>query len=182
MLVYLLGPAEVVRVLSGLGYAVTTDDLASAVDYYMSRSAHGSTLSRVVHTSVLAMLDRSTAWSEFREALDADLDDTQGGTTGQGIHLGAMAGTVDILLRTFTGMRMDADALVFRPRLPGALRRLTFELRYRGHRITVTVNRTRLRLTSRSAAEQPVRVVVDDVSALLGGGESLEFGVRAPRE
>ena len=182
MLVYLLGPAEVVHVLSGLGYAVTTDDLARAVDYYLSRSAHGSTLSRVVHTSVLAMLDRSTAWSEFREALDADLDDTQGGTTGQGIHLGAMAGTVDILLRTFTGMRMDADALVFRPRLPGALRRLTFELRYRGHRITVTVNRTRLRLTSQSAAEQPVHVVVDDVSALLGGGESLEFGVRASRE
>ena len=179
MLPYLLGPAEVVRLLSGLGYPVTTQDLARAVDYYLSRSAHGSTLSRVVHTSVLAMFDRSTAWSEFREALDADLDDTQGGTTGQGIHLGAMAGTVDILLRTFTGMRMGGDALVFRPRLPGALGRVTFELRYRGHRITVTVNRRRLRLTSQSAAERPVHVVVDDVSALLGGGESLEFPVQA---
>ena len=182
MLVYLLGPTELVRVLSGLGYPVTTDDLARAADYYLARTAHGSTLSRVVHTSVLAMLDRSTAWSEFREALDADLDDTQGGTTGQGIHLGAMAGTVDILLRTFTGMRMDADALVFRPRLPGALGRLTFELRYRGHRITVTADQSHLRLTSQSAAERPVRVVVDDVPALLGGGETLELAVGSARD
>jgi trehalose/maltose hydrolase-like predicted phosphorylase len=57
------------------------------------------------------MLDRTTAWSEFREALDADLDDTQGGTTGHGVHLGAMAGTVDILLRTFAGIRMEAGTL-----------------------------------------------------------------------
>ncbi|CAN5429459.1 beta-phosphoglucomutase family hydrolase [soil metagenome] len=156
MLVYLLGPTELVRVLSGLGYPVTTDDLARAVDYYLARTAHGSTLSRVVHTSVLAMLDRSTAWSEFREALDADLDDTQGGTTGQGIHLGAMAGTVDILLRTFTGMRMGADALVFRPRLPGALGRLTFELRYRGEQSTGKEEQPHPQLPNQPAEKRPM--------------------------
>ncbi len=177
MLLYLLGPAEVVHVLSGLGYSLTIEDLARVVDYYLSRSAHGSTLSRVVHTSVLAMLDRSTAWSEFREALDADLDDTQGGTTGHGVHLGAMAGTADILLRTFTGMRMQADALVFRPKPPGALRGVTFEIRYREQRVTVTVDRHRLRLSAEPGAMPPVRVVVDDVPAMLGGGQSLEFPI-----
>ena len=29
--------------------------------------------------------------------------DTQGGTTKEGIHLGAMAGTIDILQRCYTG-------------------------------------------------------------------------------
>ncbi|MGZ4552499.1 MAG: cation diffusion facilitator family transporter [Mycobacteriaceae bacterium] len=156
--------------------------MVSAVDYYLARSAHGSTLSRVVHASVLAAVDRSTAWSEFREALDADLDDTQGGTTGHGIHLGAMAGTVDIVLRTFTGMRMEAETLVIRPRPPGALRRVTFELRYRDQRITVTIDQHRLQLSAHPGAAPPVHVMVDDITGLLAGGESLEFPIRAQRE
>jgi len=175
MLLYLLGPDELTRVLGLLGYAVTVDDLARTVDHYLARSAEGSTLSRVVRTSVLAMLDRSTAWSEFREALDADLDDTQGGTTGHGVHLGAMAGTVDILVRTFTGVRMEADALVFRPRRPGALRGLRFQLRYRDLRIAVSLDARLLRLTAEAGAVAPVHVVVDDVPALLGAGQRLEF-------
>ena len=182
MLVYLLGPTQVRQLLSGLGYPTTDEDLVRAVDYYLARSAHGSTLSRVVHTSVLATLDRSTAWSEFREALDADLDDTQGGTTGHGIHLGAMAGTVDIVLRTFTGMRMEADTLVFRPRPPGALRGVTFELRYRGQRITVSMDQARLELSTHPSTEPPVHVMVDDVPALLVGGEFRRFPIQAHRE
>jgi beta-phosphoglucomutase family hydrolase len=181
MLIYLLGPPELIHVLSRLGYAVTLEELARAVDYYLARSAHGSTLSRVVHTSVLAMLDRSNAWSEFREALDADLDDTQGGTTGHGVHLGAMAGTVDIVLRTFTGMRMEGDILVFRPRPPGALRGVTFEVRYRDLRIAVHLERGRLRLTAAPGPAGPAHVAVDEVAGLLEAGQSLEFALRAPR-
>ena len=180
MLVYLLGPSETLQVLNGLGYSVNTDDLARTVDYYLARSAHGSTLSRVVHTSVLAMLDRSTAWSEFREALDADLDDTQGGTTGHGIHLGAMAGTVDILLRTFTGMRMEPDSLVFGPRPPGALRSLTYEIQYRSQPIRVNLDQHRLRLTPHSGVSTPVHVVVDGIPALLGGGKPVDFPIMKP--
>lgn len=182
MLLYLLGPAEVIHVLSDLGYPVTNEDLVRAVDYYLARSSHGSTLSRVVHTSVLAMLDRSADWSEFREALDADLDDTQGGTTGHGIHLGAMAGTVDILLRTFAGIRMEADTLVFRPRPPGALRRVTFELRYRNQEIAVTMDQSALHLAARVADVPPVHVIVEDSAAVLHGGDSLQFPLRAQHD
>ena len=181
MLVYLLGPGDLMRALADLGYPVTADDLAHTVDYYLARSAHGSTLSRVVHASVLAALDRSMAWSEFREALDADLDDTQGGTTGRGVHLGAMAGTVDIVLRTFTGIRMHADALVFEPRPPGALRALTFEVRYRDQRIAVTMDQQTLRLTAQPGAGQPIRLVVGGASAQLASGESAEFPVHPSR-
>jgi beta-phosphoglucomutase family hydrolase len=179
MLLYVLGPAEVLRTLSGLGYALTTEDLRRAVDYYLARSAHGSTLSRVVHTSVLASLDSSAAWTEFREALDADMDDTQGGTTGHGIHLGAMAGTVDIVLRTFTGLRMEAGSIVFRPRAPGALRAAAFEVRYRDQWIAVAMDHRSLRLTARPGIVQPVRVVVDDLSTVLSAGASLEFPIVA---
>lgn len=179
MLLYLLGPGELLRVLADLGHTLTLADLRRTVDYYLARSTHGSTLSRVVHTSVLAMLDQGRAWSEFREALDADLDDTQGGTTGHGIHLGAMAGTVDVVLRTFTGIRVERDALTFRPRPPEELRAVSFELRYRGQRIKVTLDRTSLHLAVQPSDEAPVRVVVDGVTAVLAGGQWQAFPVRA---
>jgi trehalose/maltose hydrolase-like predicted phosphorylase len=179
MLLYLLGPAEVLRTLSVLGYALTTEDPRRAVDYYLARTAHGSTLSRVVHTSVLASLDSSAAWSEFREALDADFDDTQGGTTGHAIHLAARAGTVDIVLRTFTGLRMEADSIVFRPRPPGALRAAKFEVRYRDQWIAVAMDHRSLRLTARSGPALPVRVAVDDLPTALSAGASLEFPIVA---
>jgi trehalose/maltose hydrolase-like predicted phosphorylase len=180
MLIYLLGPQEVTRVLALLGYPVTIEDLRRTVDYYLARSSHGSTLSRVVHTSVLAMLETATAWSEFREALDADIDDTQGGTTGHGIHLGAMAGSVDIILRTFTGIRMQADTLVFKPSPPGALRRVCFELRYRDQRITVTMDQRSLELAAAPSSGPPVRIRVDDASAMLGGGQTMSFPIARP--
>lgn len=175
MLVYLLGPDDLIEVLNGLGYTLTWDDLARTVDYYLERTANGSTLSLVAHTSVLAMMNRATAWSEFREALDADLDDIQGGTTGHGIHLGAMAGTVDIVLRTFTGMRVEADTLVFTPRPPGGLRCAEFQIGYRGQRISVTLDHETLRLCACPSPAGPVQVQVGGLTAHLGGGQTLEF-------
>lgn len=175
MLVYLLGPAQLTQLLSDLGYPVTGADLVRVLDYYLARTAHGSTLSRVVHSSVLSTFDTARAWTEFREAIDADMDDVQGGTTGHGVHLGAMAGTVDIILRTFTGLRLEADAVVLRPRPPLSLRRVTFELTYRGLRIAVTMDQQLLRLSAHPGAAPPVRVVVNGSETLLAAGEVAEF-------
>ena len=71
----------------------------------MARTSHGSTLSKVVHAWVLVRSDRERAWELFTEALASDLLDLQGGTTPEGVHLGAMAGTVDLVQRAFTGWR-----------------------------------------------------------------------------
>jgi trehalose/maltose hydrolase-like predicted phosphorylase len=48
-----------------------------------------------------AQSDCAQSWSLFKEALKADLQDTQGEATREGIHLGAMAGTADMVLRRY---------------------------------------------------------------------------------
>src|SRR3546814_8883528 len=121
MLVYLLGQDGLRQQLGHLGYPFSQDDLVRTVAYYLERTANGSTLSRVVNASVLAGLDESRSWSLFREALIADLDDTQGGTTREGINLGAMAGTVDLIARSFAGLQFDSTQISFAPRLPTRL-------------------------------------------------------------
>ena len=160
MLIYLLGPDALIALLGRLGYEVAPSDLSGTVDYYLARTAHGSTLSRVVHASVLARLDPSRAWGLFRDALAADLDDTQGGTTQEGIHLGAMAGTIDIVTRAFAGVRTEGDVLVFDPRLPVGLRQARFVVHYRRQRIEVTVDHERLRFAVHPCSVPGVRVRV----------------------
>jgi trehalose/maltose hydrolase-like predicted phosphorylase len=58
----------------------------------------------VVDAWILARSDRRRSWSAFEAALAADVADTQGGTTAEGIHLGAMAATLDIVQRCYTGL------------------------------------------------------------------------------
>ncbi|WP_211660750.1 glycosyl hydrolase family 65 protein [Modestobacter muralis] len=184
MLIYLLGPDELLAVLNRLGYPATTDTLVRTIDFYLARTAHGSTLSRVVHASVLARIDPTRAWSTFREALVADLDDTQGGTTEEGIHLGAMAGTVDIVTRAFAGMQIHGGTVAFAPRLPAELRSARFQIQYRGQRLDVILHHDRLLVTAREcAAAAPVRIDVAGATFSLGAGQAHEFWLGGvPRE
>ena len=48
-------------------------------------------------------------------ALNSDVSDVQGGTTSEGIHLAAMAGTVDLVQRALTGTRARGPVLRFDP-------------------------------------------------------------------
>ncbi|HEY9558715.1 MAG TPA: beta-phosphoglucomutase family hydrolase [Acidimicrobiales bacterium] len=176
MLVYLLGPDRLLVQLDRLSYRVSGDDLRRTVDYYLDRTAHGSTLSRVVHASVLAQLHPGRAWELFRDALVADLDDTQGGTTAEGVHLGAMAGTIDIVTRAFAGLALSDDPLSFHPHLPSGLRRVDFQLHHRGQLLGVSLDHDRLRLTTAAdGPSDPVEVFVDDRRVQLPGGTAVDI-------
>lgn len=180
MLPYLLGRDGLISLLSELGYTLTVEQFNRTVEYYLNRTAHGSTLSRVAHASVLAALDADRAWDSFREALDADLDDTQHGTTRAGIHLGAMAGTVDVVQRSFAGLRLSGDALVFAPNMPNGLRSVAFEVHYRGHHLTVGLKDGRIRITSSPGDAAPVRLKVAGAITALSTGETREFRIPRP--
>lgn len=175
MLVYLLGMDGLRGQLEHLGFRFTDEDVVRTVEYYSSRTSHGSTLSRVVHASVLAGLDADRGWELFREALIADLDDTQWGTTREGIHLGAMAGTIDIIMRSFAGLRVTEGELHFSPRLPARLRRAGFQFVYRGHRVDVQVTPGCVELSLQPSRAAALRVRVGEATAALKGGERHEF-------
>lgn len=176
MLIYLLGPDGLLGMLDRLGYPITRQVLARTVEYYLARTAHGSTLSRVVHASVLARLDPAQGWVTFREALAADLDDTQGGTTKEGIHLGAMAGTIDILTRSFAGLRTAGTTVLLDPVLPAGLHGLRFRLQHRGQRLQVSIDDNTLTVNAEPCAADPrirLRVGVHETS--LAGGTTRRF-------
>ena len=175
MLRCLLHSEELQDLLSGLGYHVTEEQLARTVDYYLARTVDGSTLSGVVTSWVLARQNPAEAWHCLLAALNSDVADIEGGTTAEGIHLGAMAGTIDIVLRCITGMLARGDTLRFDPKLPTEVKRLRFSLHYRGNRLEISLARHRMSVICRPGRTAPVTVKVREETRQLGPGESAEF-------
>ncbi|GAA2720925.1 glycoside hydrolase family 65 protein [Actinocorallia aurantiaca] len=173
MLFYLLSAEELGAVLERLGYDFDPASIPETVDYYRSRTTHGSTLSSVVYSWVMSRGNREGSWELLREALAADLSDTQGGTTREGIHLGAMAGTIDIFQRCYTGLETRADALRLHPCLPDDLKWLDFDLRYRGHWLHFQISHEQVLVRARPGAAAPIAVVVEGQRHMLGGGDRL---------
>ncbi|MFG2951332.1 glycoside hydrolase family 65 protein [Streptomyces adustus] len=173
MLGHLFPPAELGRLFARLGHAVDDEVWHRTVDYYLPRTSHGSTLSGLVHGLVLARARRAEAWQYVREALEADVADIQGGTTGEGIHLGAMAGTLDLVQRGLTGLETREDALRFDPVPLPALSEYGFSLRYRGHwGVRVGRRNGQLEIRVPLSEESPLRVVLADRVVTVAPGET----------
>jgi alpha,alpha-trehalase len=175
MLFYLLTTEELQDLFERLGYPFDPEkDIRRNIEYYLERTSHGSTLSRVVHSSALVRLDRHRSWELFLEALESDVSDIQGGTTAEGIHLGAMAGTVDLVQRRYGGVSLYGDVLRLDPALPEELSSLVFQVHYREHRVSVDITRERVRLQSRPGPAEPISVGVRGEIVELPAGGSLE--------
>ncbi len=179
MLFYLLSEEEISEIIEHLGY--TWDPLlpSRCVDFYLRRTAHGSTLSKLVHAWVLARIDRDEAWRLFMEALESDVSDVQGGTTQEGIHLGAMVGTVDLLQRGFTGIETRDDLLRFDPFLPDEVAQLHFRMRYRQHYgLEVSLRQGTLMVSGRRHVGEPLRIRVSGRTYEIdpGGALSVPLG------
>ncbi|MGP3964245.1 pyridoxamine 5'-phosphate oxidase family protein [Nonomuraea sp. 3N208] len=146
MLCYLLTGDELTGILRRLGYPVEPGLIPRTVSYYLERTSHGSTLSAVVHAWVLARANRAQSWRFFTEALHSDIKDVQGGTTAEGIHLGAMGGTLDLLQRCYLGLELRRDGLRLDPLLPGRLGVLSMPIRFRGRQLFIDADHRQARV------------------------------------
>ncbi len=130
---------------------------------------------RIVHSWVVARSDRKAAWELFEQALHSDFEDIQGGTTPEGIHLGAMAGTVDLIQRVHTGLEMRDDVLWFNPLLPYELSDVELQLRYRGHWLWVRLTNEKLMVSFYRGYSNPVKIGFRNQVYEMVQGEMREF-------
>jgi alpha,alpha-trehalase len=180
MLFYLFSADELAQLFERLGYPFERDAIPRTIDYYIDRTSHGSTLSWVVDSWVLARATRPGSWAMFGQAVGADVSDIQGGTTAEGIHLGAMAGAVDILQRCYTGIEPRGGILHLDPSLPQELDRLTMRVRYRRQVLDVEVDRTMLKITSRRFTGAPITVAYRGQFREMSPGASYSFRLIQP--
>lgn len=148
MLFYLFSSEEIDQLFNLMGYEFDKECIPKNIEYYQKRTSHGSTLSKLVMSWIMARVDRDSSWHNFSKALISDFGDIQGGTTPEGIHLGAMAGTVDLIHRCYTGLDTREDTLFFNPRLPENLEKIRVRLRYRGHWLLVNIDQENIFIKS----------------------------------
>jgi trehalose/maltose hydrolase-like predicted phosphorylase len=178
MLFYLFSDEQLRRLFERLGYEYRPDTARKNIDYYDARTSHGSTLSFITHAAVLAALDPESSWERFIAALESDIGDVQGGTTKEGIHLGVMAGTLDLIQRGYLGSDIRDGVLHFRPRLTDRLDGLSFPMQFRGTPIRVTLKDGGLTVVAHTEGfSRPIRVAVGDEVCDLCAGDHHTFSL-----
>jgi trehalose/maltose hydrolase-like predicted phosphorylase len=180
MLFHLFTPEELAELLERLGYECDEAFFERNLRYYEARTSHGSTLSQMVHSWLHSRLDPEHSWQLFRNALSSDINDVQGGTTREGIHLGAMAGTVDLVQRCYGGIGTRGDVLTIDPTLPEELHELCFSIVYRKQQVDlqISTHRVVVRLPEDALRGAPVDVDVRGHRRVMGPGDTFEVEIR----
>lgn len=193
MLGFLFAECELKKLLTSLGLPPECADLKEMADYYIPRTANQSTLSRVALSWVLSRVGQKNKLSTppcrsfssfdsneiFYEALGSDYYDVASrGTTKSGIHMAAMAGTVDIVQRCYPGITTRDDVLHFDPQLPSQLVRLSFTLNYRGQSLQIDLHHGQLRVEARHSTAMPIKIGCKGEVVMLNSGDCkiFEFG------
>ncbi len=178
LLFYLFRQDELKQIFERLGYAYTSETLRKTVAYYDARTSHGSTLSFVAYAGIFSEIDLTTSWERYLVALESDVGDVQGGTTAEGIHMGVMSGTLDLLQRSYMGEVIRDDVLYFNPKNMDHLRGLALPMRFRGLLIEVTLDNGGLRVDAEvDSLNWSVKLGVGDQVREIRSGESYTFNL-----
>jgi trehalose/maltose hydrolase-like predicted phosphorylase len=133
-------------------------------------------LSFIAHAGILANLDPQSSWERYLVALESDVGDVQGGTTQEGIHMGVMAGTLDLIQRGYMGSEIRDGVLYFDPKPVGNLDGLSFPMRFRGMPLEVALEGDKLTVAAQSDGfSQPIKVEVGDEIREIKAGERFTF-------
>ncbi len=174
MLFYLLSTERLEELFERLGYQWDPDMVERNIDYYITRTSHGSTLSGIVPSWVLSRSDREQSWSLLTEALESDISDIQGGTTSEGVHLGAMAGTVDLVQHCYTGLEPRGGVLWLNPVLPSDVTKMKMSVRYRAMWLELEVTQDLLVITSDASDCGECQIGIRDTLHDYSPGQVLE--------
>ncbi|ETY75782.1 kojibiose phosphorylase [Lactiplantibacillus fabifermentans T30PCM01] len=169
MAFYNFDVSAVQKIITDLGYQLPKEYLTHNIQYYLERTTHGSTLSRIVY-AVLNQLDENydQAWTLFSEALFSDYYDIQGGTTAEGIHLGVMCATLLLETRNFGGVDVLGKHLTVNPQLPAQWQALKFKHTFQGGHYTFAVD------------HEKVTVTVDQPSSIQIAGKNYDLQANKP--
>jgi len=152
--------ADVVMAVYLLWNELRPDVREANFRYYEPRTAHGSSLSPSIHALVAARLgDMALARQYLKQSAEIDLGDTMGNAAG-GVHAAAIGGVWQATVFGCGGFSAANDAVAFRPHLLPEWTRFSMPLRWRDHRMQVSMEQDTFRISVSAAG--PLRVRVAD--------------------
>ncbi|GLY60728.1 glycosyl hydrolase [Pectobacterium brasiliense] len=158
---------NVKEILKNMGYDLRKDYARRNLHYYLERTSHGSTLSRIVHAQLANDINfHELSWKLYREALSSDYQDIQSGTTAEGIHTGVMAATLNTTIITYAGVDIRHACLRIAPSLPKGWECLRFNLQHRGIQYYFDISHKKITI---SASENSVVEINHEQHSVISG-------------
>src|SRR5579864_4594844 len=136
--------ADLVLAMHLRGDAFTPEQKARNFAYYEPLTVRDSSLSASTQAVLAAEVGQvQLAYDYLGEAALMDLDDLEHNVR-DGVHMASLAGVWTALVAGFGGMRHHGESLGFAPRLPPAIRRLTFRLMFLDRLIRLRIDHSRV--------------------------------------
>jgi alpha,alpha-trehalose phosphorylase len=143
--------ADLVLALFRASHEFTAEEKLRNFEYYEPLTVRDSSLSASIQAIMAAETGHlDLAYDYWGEAALMDLDDLEH-NTADGLHIASLAGAWMVAVNGFGGLRDTDGKLSFEPRLPAALRSLTFNLMFQGTHLNVAIHPHEARYTCDSA-------------------------------
>jgi alpha,alpha-trehalose phosphorylase len=150
--------ADLVLAMHWRGDAFPPEVKARNFAYYEARTVRDSSLSACTQAVLAAETGHLDLAQDYvAESALVDLQDLAH-TSGDGVHLAALAGGWLGLVAGFGGMRDHDGRLTFAPRLPSRVGRLSFSLVWQGQRLRVTVDQTEATYALRDGSDRALEL------------------------
>jgi alpha,alpha-trehalose phosphorylase len=131
--------ADLVLAMQLCPEAFTPEQKARNFAYYERITVRDSSLSAATQAVIAAETGHlDLAYDYLSETALLDLGDLAGNTR-HGLHIAALAGAWNGVVAGFGGLRQLSTGLALAPRLPGALTRVAFRLRWQGRCLLVEI-------------------------------------------
>ncbi|NOR76009.1 MAG: beta-phosphoglucomutase, partial [Draconibacterium sp.] len=159
MTFYNLDEDDVSGILKNSGHKISSDYLKKNYNYYLNRTSHGSTLSRVVHSYLANLFGNKEEGNKlYFEALESDFTDIQGGTTAEGIHAGVMGGTVLMVITSFACLNLKKKNLTIKPSLPKHWDSIKFNFWFKNNHYFIEIKHSQLIIEINSENSRKVEI------------------------
>jgi alpha,alpha-trehalose phosphorylase len=131
--------SDLILAMHARGDAFTPEQKLANFDYYEPLSVRDSSLSAATQAVVAAEVGHlGLARDYLYEASHMDIGDLEH-NTGDGVHMASLAGAVIATVAGFGGLRDYGGKLLFRPRLPEGIDRLSFAIEVRGTLVRIEI-------------------------------------------
>jgi alpha,alpha-trehalose phosphorylase len=174
--------ADLVLALHWCGDSFTPQDKRRAFDYYEQITVRDSSLSACSQAVVAAEVGHlQLAYDYLSEAVLMDLRDLEHNTR-DGVHVASLAGSWIGLVCGFGGLRDHGGRLSFAPRLPAAITRLSFVIRWHGCKVRLVITDDRASYVVEDGPDTELRFTHhgSPVTVTVGQGVELPIPAIAP--
>jgi alpha,alpha-trehalose phosphorylase len=169
--------ADLVLAMHWCGDSFSPAEKAAAFGYYEQLTVRDSSLSACSQAVIAAEVGQlELAHDYVREAALMDLEDLEHNTR-DGVHVASLAGAWLGLVCGFGGMRDHEGNLTFAPRLPAALHRLEFTVRWHGCKVRVRAESDRVRYSIEHPEHASITIGHHGGSHILTAGSPLELDI-----